>query len=111
MRKGFIRNVLAGLMVLLFAFSITPKIMLHDLIANHKDRPYAVNDSNTKEIDASGFHCHYDNLVVESPFLDDCFPVGITQLPAPEQLFSLAPNRFHFATHFYFGLRGPPFTS
>jgi hypothetical protein len=111
MQKGFIRNVLAGLMVLLFAFSITPKIMLHDLVADHKDRPYAVNDSNTKEIDASGFHCHYDNLVVESPFLADCFPIGAPQLPAHEQVFSLAANHFHFATHFYFALRAPPFTS
>jgi hypothetical protein len=108
MQPGFIRNILAGLMVLLFGLSITPKITLHDLVANHKDKPYRVNDSKNKQIDVSGFHCYCDNLVVESPFLDECAALHIASITVPRRTFSSAARPFYFTSRFYFALRGPP---
>lgn len=108
MQQRCIRSVFAGLTILLFAFSITPKIMLHDLVANHKDRPFTANDSNSKEFDVSGFHCHVDNLVVESPFLGECLAPALIPRLVHKPVFSLTTHRFHFTAHFYFALRGPP---
>jgi hypothetical protein len=58
-------------MLVLFAFSNTPKKILHDLLADHKDSPVKTRDSKTPQLDVSGFRCNCDNLVVESPFLDE----------------------------------------
>jgi hypothetical protein len=110
-KSGVIRNALAGLMVLLFAFSITPKILLHDLIADHKDRPIGTIDSKTRQFDASGYHCHCDDLVVESPFLDDCFSLHIKPIADPGSQYCVSDHLFHFTPRFYFALRGPPVNS
>jgi hypothetical protein len=108
MQQGFKKNMLAGLMVLLIAFSITPKIMLHDLIADHKDGSYHANDTKTKLFDPSGFHCHCDNLVVESPFMDDGVSLGFIPLTFHQRMISLSANHFHCSVQFNFALRGPP---
>jgi hypothetical protein len=56
-------------MLVLFGFSTTPKLVLHNLLANHKDTPVNSSTSRNAELTASGFHCDVENLVVESPFL------------------------------------------
>jgi hypothetical protein len=54
-------------MLTLFCFSVTPKFLLHRLLANHKDSP--ISNSTKAHLAASGFHCDIENLVVEAPFL------------------------------------------
>jgi hypothetical protein len=56
-------------MLVLFCFSITPKFLLHRLLANHKDSP--ISNSTKAELNPSGFHCDTENLVVEGPFLSE----------------------------------------
>jgi hypothetical protein len=66
--NNYIRRFLAAFFLLLFAFCVTPKRFLHDLMANHKDAqtgtrlPFA-------QVASSGYHCHTDDLVVVAPFL------------------------------------------
>ena len=52
---------------MLFCFSVTPKFLLHRLLANHKDSP--VSNSTKAQLASSGFHCDIENLVVEAPFV------------------------------------------
>ena len=111
LRKGIIRNLLAGLMLILFALSIMPKKTLHDLIANHKDTPFKSNSSKALQFNLSGFSCKCDNLVVESPFIIDIAPVEIAISPANLLQFSEITNNFNFGHHFYIELRGPPFNA
>ncbi len=104
-----IKQLCAGLLLLLFAFSNTPKKTLHDFFANHKDVPVRSSRSKTIQFSQSGFNCHCDDLVVESPFIGSlpspeltapapCRPVAY---PAIRTAFFPAPPR-------YFELRGPP---
>jgi hypothetical protein len=69
LRKGIIRAFLAGVMLVMFCFSITPKFLLHRLLANHKDSP--ISNSTKAQLTSSGFHCDIENLVVEAPFLSN----------------------------------------
>ena len=52
---------------MLFAFSVTPKIFLHVLAANHTDRPANNKDSKT-QISKAGFSCAVESVVAESSF-------------------------------------------
>jgi hypothetical protein len=67
-----IRQIIALVMLLVFAFSITPQKSIHDLVAKHSD-PAKCNvhkDAPIAQVEKSSIHCSYDNLVVASPFLD-----------------------------------------
>lgn len=95
-------------MLVLFAFSITPKLLLHNLVANHKDTPLKSSTNKTQQFDVAGFNCGCDNLVVESPFVENFIAAEIV---APS-FFSLHINpeikNFISVNQFYVGLRGPP---
>jgi hypothetical protein len=104
-----IKKILAVIMLALFGFSVTPKLILHNLVANHKDTPLKPNSANTEQLSKSGFNCDCDNLVVESPFVDDH---SVTEIIIPV-LFSLHINKdvndFNVVSKFYIELRGPPY--
>ena len=107
-KNQYIRKVLAALMLILFAFSITPKLLLHDLVANHKDSPLPSSAKNNAAFNKAGFNCGCDNLVVESPFVEN--PVAALSI-VPQifsSLFTAEPNDFISLVHFYIELRGPP---
>jgi hypothetical protein len=109
MRKNnIIRTFLAALMLTVFAFSVTPKILLHNLVADHKDTPINSNHSNKEQFSKAGFNCNCDNLVVESPFVNDFFPVQLSVEKQFAQQQTFFKNYFNSLHHFYFELRGPP---
>ena len=95
-------------MILLFAFCVTPKKLLHDLIADHNDTPFSVGSSSQQQFDYSGFRCNCDNLVVESPFITEVvalttpvlFSYGNYSTPILQQAAKVHP--------FDIELRGPP---
>jgi hypothetical protein len=100
--------VLAGFMLAVFAFSITPKIILHNVVANHKDTPFASNFEKNAQFSKAGFNCSCDNLVVESPFTDDYDPLHvIINTFYPAQIIKDV-NSFDNTVYFYPALRGPP---
>ena len=95
-------------MLVLFAFSVTPKLLLHNLVANHKDTPIKCSANNSAQFNVAGFNCGCDNLVVEFPFVDAHVA---TEIIAP-QIFSQHINTevkdLISVNQFYFELRGPP---
>lgn len=95
-------------MLAVFSFSVMPKIILHDLVADHRDTPLAQNYSDQQQVSKTGFNCNCDNLVVELPFVNDIARIEV----AVSQHFSGQSNAYinHFSSPncFYFELRGPP---
>lgn len=96
-------------MLMMFAFSITPKLLLHDLIANHRDSPLKNSTDKNARIDVAGFNCSCDNLVVESPFLDDLFSDDRVKTFVYLQHIGAAIKNLYSVDPFYFQLRGPPY--
>jgi hypothetical protein len=110
MQKGCFKNILAGIMILLFALSITPKIMLHDLIANHKDASPSSFGSNA-QLTASGLHCDVENLVVEGPFLFGNITVTFNIPVVFVTYQNKSIHNFCSTDNFVSCLRGPPYIS
>jgi hypothetical protein len=110
-KNNIIRSVLAALMMAVFAFSVTPKILLHDLVADHKDTPIKPNHSNQEQISKAGFNCNCDNLVAESPFVNDFIPVDLSLTKEFAQQQTFFKSEFTSSRNFYTELRGPPVTA
>jgi hypothetical protein len=81
---------------------------LHDLIADHKDAPFASSTTAQQLSSNSGFRCNCDDLVVESPFISDFTPIEIAPSSGYAAHVASHNDDFKFLHHFYFELRGPP---
>jgi hypothetical protein len=108
-RLSTIRRSFAGGLLLLFAFSITPKKPLHDFFAHHKDTPVKSSGDKTEQFSQAGFNCNCENLVVEFPFTASSFPEALIRpvvyRSAP---YSRIIDVFQQEPPRYFALRGPP---
>lgn len=101
-----IKNLLAYFLLLVFAYSITPKIVLHNLVADHIDKRKVLK-SHLNELSTAGFNCKCDNLVAESPFIPaeiftpEVFTAYISSIYAENITFTSRNQLFS-------ELRGPP---
>lgn len=104
-----IRPFIAGVMLLVFAFAITPKRYLHNLLVNHKDVVSYQKLTNGKtEFSKAGFHCAIDNLVATSPFTD-VEEKSYNKLPVVFIAYAEVALSLNVSEeHSYFNLRGPP---
>lgn len=110
-RHPFIKSLFAVVMLLLFAFSITPKKTIHDLLASHKDKIFQTSDSDLLKINKASFHCKCDNIVAESPFTNlDNKVEWLNFFSYPQHRGEII-HSFDSAGWFSFELRGPPLTS
>jgi hypothetical protein len=93
-----------------FAFGITPKRTLHNLVANHKDGKLNPSSHNgrTSDISRAAFNCQCDTLISESPFVSE--PGTLCSLPETVYSFYLDKElgKHHPSELFCFDLRGPP---
>jgi hypothetical protein len=105
-----IKKLCAFLLLLVFAFSITPKKALHDLIANHKDKSFS-SSSGALEFNKAGYQCKCDNTVAESPFIHQNSAVEIASFIFYNGYNHIIPDGPYSFNQFFFELRGPPFTS
>jgi hypothetical protein len=105
-----IKRFIAGIFLLLFAFSIMPRNVLHDLFANHIDKTTLSKKSNTSQVKTFDYLCKCDNLVVESPFIETV-PHFDFSINAPfAQHLILTSYYFNSIQYFFFEHRGPPAT-
>ena len=96
-------------MLLLFTFSITPKQILHDVFANHKDTVNNLSGfSKVPLIVNAGINCPCDNLVAESPFTGEAPAFNLSAPFSFAEQPVLFANSFHSTNQFFFELRGPP---
>lgn len=110
-RKQWLSRGISAVMMLLFALSITPKKILHDLLVDHQD-DIAYHLQSAPLIIKAGFHCDTENQVAESPFTTT--PTVV--LPEPMLFSFIAHNEnttgcLHATTVFHYSLRGPPATA
>lgn len=113
--KFFLRNnpiikkSIAAILLVIFAFSATPKKFLHNAFANHKDSASAKSsDASHNKISTSTINCQCDDLVVEAPFISDG---TVIEVFAPDYFIiklSDLNDSFVSSLHFSIGLRGPP---
>ena len=95
-------------MLALFALSVTPKIVIHALVAHHTDSHLAFGHDQADQYNKAGFHCNIDNLVVESPYLNYSISIHL-QAPKAFLIYQIrADDQFRSYTDHIFGLRGPP---
>ncbi|MBL7744101.1 MAG: hypothetical protein JNN00_11550 [Chitinophagaceae bacterium] len=103
-----IRSLAAGLMLLLFAISIAPKLWLHDFFSGHK-HSYAQDSSEHQLRDSkSSIQCNWDRQLIDSPFTGEPsinieHPLVVHFSPLAHYTFSVYTTA---ASHT--SLRGPP---
>ena len=107
-KQVIIRKVIAAVMLVIFSFSVTPTILLHNWFADHIDSVKKVNGTDQEQLSAKKFFCQCDNIVAESPFTE----TGNILIPVPGQTFALKQGHRFIQVistpRFYFSLRGPP---
>lgn len=104
--QSYIKVFVGWLMLLVFAYSITPKIVLHNIVADHVDKNKVLSDSQT-EVSSAGIHCKIDNLVAESPFVAAAAVENSVQSFHSSSFFETQTRCSSFAQLFA-ALRGPP---
>jgi hypothetical protein len=105
--SGLTRRFLAAAFLLLFSFCLTPKRVLHDLLANHRDAQTS-SLLPVEQLAASGFHCQIDDLVVVAPFLSDMQLAVSCLVSSIRIIFSEPVNAFFPAYTRHTDGRGPP---
>lgn len=95
-------------MLALFAFGGTPKKFLHDLVARHKDTRSKFSSGSHTGVERSIYNCHTEDLVVESPFIEEASP-AIPPAPAVvNETFTQLTDRLYAFFPISVSLRGPP---
>ncbi len=107
-KASTIKRLSAGVLLLLFMFSITPKIFVHALVAGHKDVHLSIGQEGTDQLNKASFHCDVENLVVELPYLYCPFSFQLEVLRVFRDHQTRPAPQFYSPDHFIFGLRGPP---
>lgn len=102
------RKILAAVILIVFAFSITPAIIFHNWLADHADTVKKPSDTNREQVGKKLFHCQCNNFVAESPFTE---PAVLFTSPAVKLISSVKIDYklllISFPDYFYL-LRGPP---
>jgi len=96
-------------MLVVFTLSVTPKRLLHNMVAGHKDRiGNSITQGPNDYFQKAFFSCHCDDLVAESPFIytDSQPAVPLVSPCRPDH--SATVSSFHSTGLFFFELRGPP---
>jgi hypothetical protein len=109
-KNSYIRSIVTGLLLVLFAFSITPRNILHDLFANHTDEVTISKKSNSPSVKTFDYLCKCDNLVAESPFIESSSHFDFSAFPPFSQHPVLTAYSFYSTAYFFFEHRGPPAT-
>lgn len=95
---------------MLFAYGITPKITLHNLVASHRDGrgKTSLPDPNSTQLSKAGFNCQCDNLIIESPFVAATEPLVITPQVCYLVFCDAVVADVYSSSVFHNALRGPP---
>jgi hypothetical protein len=106
-KHSFIKKLVSSFFLCLLTLSITPRIILHDLVADHRDG-LSGSSTNGTELFQAGFNCHFENFVAESPFtptIEVSIDVPLSSFPPVDSIYLT----HYFSQHEFFAdLRGPP---
>ena len=77
-----IKQLVALAMLVVFAFSITPQQIVHDVVAKHMDPTFCAvhKDVPVDQVENDKLHCTFDFQVATAPFVYYDFSIQITAL-------------------------------
>jgi hypothetical protein len=107
-KRQAIRKIVAALLLIVFAFSITPTIVFHNWLATHTDTYKKTADKKSDQLGKQTFNCHCDHIVAESPFTEPgtivCSAIlkVFTAVTTPEIV------QLSHSPIIFYSLRGPP---
>ena len=107
-KNQLIRRFIAGGMLLLFAISVTPKQLFHDVITGHKHSYLKYEGAVNFHSPTNNFQCNWHNDAVESPFTEQPGFTFTDPLPLYSSYFNSNTCSYYSADHFFSPLRGPP---
>jgi hypothetical protein len=64
-----IQKARAVFLILILLIGIAPKSFFHDIVAHHRDVSTCKEVHKTAVFHQQGYNCHFDDLVVTTPFL------------------------------------------
>jgi hypothetical protein len=108
-KKASIQSRIAIFLLAVFALSITPKVVFHEVLAGHTDSLLCQDkDKTSPHFHQPVFHCSFDDLVVASPYLT----TGIQTVPERPSFFTRTVFGFFSSTastpFLHCESRGPP---
>ncbi|MEI6190064.1 MAG: hypothetical protein WCP61_06560 [Chitinophagia bacterium] len=105
-----IRQFIALVMLVVFAFSITPQKSVHDLVAKHADptKCSVHKDAPIAQVENSSIHCAYDNLVVASPFINFFISIQVGSIAPIKCVNTVFANFIIDSVPSFLETRGPP---
>jgi hypothetical protein len=107
-KKLYIKNIVTSVLLVLFAFSTTPRNILHDLFANHKDEVSLSKKTSSSQVKTFDYLCKVENTVVESPFIESSSHFDFSTFPQVTQHSIFTSYFFTSSKYFFFEHRGPP---
>src|SRR4030095_11838813 len=79
LNNQIIRKSSALFLLVLISLATTPKLVLHNIFANHKDSSFQLGKDGHAKLANAAINCHIQDLVVEAPYINH----SITELSTP----------------------------
>ncbi|MBV9986121.1 MAG: hypothetical protein JO301_00460 [Chitinophagaceae bacterium] len=109
LRIPVIRSFVAAFVFAVFAFSITPKRWLHNVVATHRDgRADRSPASDKDQLSRATINCPCDNFIAEAPFLHQDNVIAVVKSFICLDHQAVPGTGFISSYLFCSGLRGPP---
>ncbi|HQR01773.1 MAG TPA: hypothetical protein PLA61_13065 [Ferruginibacter sp.] len=106
-----IRTISTLFLFLVFLSGTIPMSAIHRLMAGHTEAQYDGHQDGKQKIARATVHCHCNNFVTTSPFIDQSNEVilGVTRhIPKLQEHFH---SELCSSSHFHYQFRGPPATA
>lgn len=106
--ETILRRIISIILICIFAFSITPAIVFHDLFSAHADYDIVHNHKHNSEVAKAGINCHFDSFVGKTSFVNLFTPFNFEPHNINTAFLIIRNQNFYSQHHFYAELRGPP---
>jgi hypothetical protein len=105
-----IRQLIALVMLVVFAFSITPQQIVHDAVAKHLDPTICAvhKDVPVDQVENAKLHCTFDFQVATTAFVDFDFTLNILAPEIVDVQNATYKEEALASIHFHQSSRGPP---
>ena len=105
-----IRQLIALAMLVVFAFSITPQQIVHDVVAKHLDPTICAvhKDVPVDQVENTKLHCTFDFQVATTAFVDFDFTLNIQAPETIDVQNAIYKEAFLASIFFHQSSRGPP---
>jgi hypothetical protein len=108
LKNQIIRKSSALFLLVLISLATTPKLLLHNIFANHNDASFQLSKDGHAKLANAVINCHTQDLVVEAPFISYSSDEQSSLITSFKLSYKETVTVLLSLTDFYFELRGPP---